>query len=68
MQQKLGETRAELSRVNGILRAEADRVTRSYIRSPVRGTVNKLLVNTICGVVHPGQVLVEVVSLEDSSW
>ena len=65
VQQKLGETRAELSGVVEKLRAEADRVTRTDIRSPVRGTVNKLLVNTIGGVVQPGQDLVEIVPLED---
>ena len=65
VQQKLGETRAELSGVVEKLRAEADRVTRTDVRSPVRGTVNKLLVNTIGGVVQPGQDLVEIVPLED---
>ena len=54
VQQKLGETRAELSGVVEKLRAEADRVTRTDVRSPVRGTVNKLLVNTIGGAVQPG--------------
>jgi membrane fusion protein, adhesin transport system len=65
VQQKLGETRAELTGVIETLRAEADRVTRTDVRSPVRGTVNKLLVNTIGGVVQPGQDLVEIVPLED---
>lgn len=65
VQQKLGETRAELAGVIETLRAEADRVTRTDVRSPVRGTVNSLLVNTVGGVVQPGQDLVEIVPLED---
>lgn len=32
----------------------ADKVTRSVLRSPVKGTVKRLLVNTVGGVVQPG--------------
>jgi adhesin transport system membrane fusion protein len=43
-----------------------DKVTHSAIRSPVRGTVKRLMVNTIGGVVTPGKDVVEVVPLEDA--
>jgi adhesin transport system membrane fusion protein len=36
------------------------------VRSPVRGTIKSLLINTVGGVVQPGQDLVEIVPLEDS--
>jgi adhesin transport system membrane fusion protein len=43
-----------------------DRVRRTQVRSPIRGIVKKLLVNTVGGVVQPGMDLVEIVPLEDS--
>jgi membrane fusion protein, adhesin transport system len=42
-----------------------DRVKQSAIRSPVRGTVKRLLVNTVGGVVQPGRDIVEIVPSED---
>ena len=36
------------------------------MRSPVRGTIKQLKVNTIGGVVQPGPDLVEIVPLEDT--
>jgi adhesin transport system membrane fusion protein len=44
----------------------ADKVKHSVIRSPVRGTVKRLLVNTVGGVVQPGKDVVEIVPLEDN--
>ena len=46
--------------------ALADKVKHAAIRSPVKGTVKRLLVNTVGGVVQPGRDLVEVVPLEDA--
>ena len=43
-----------------------DRVARSEVRSPVRGIVKDLKVNTVGGVIQPGMDLVEVVPLEDT--
>jgi adhesin transport system membrane fusion protein len=44
----------------------ADKVKHADIRSPVRGTVKRLMVNTVGGVVQPGKDVVEVVPLEDA--
>jgi membrane fusion protein, adhesin transport system len=44
----------------------ADKVKHSAIRSPVKGTVKRLLVNTVGGVVQPGKDLVEVVPLDEA--
>ncbi|MDR1709310.1 MAG: HlyD family type I secretion periplasmic adaptor subunit [Candidatus Accumulibacter sp.] len=44
----------------------ADKVERAVLRSPVKGTVKRLLVNTVGGVVQPGKDIVEVVPLEDT--
>jgi len=44
----------------------ADKVKHAAIRSPVKGTVKRLLVNTVGGVVQPGKDIIEVVPLEDA--
>lgn len=66
------EVRAELSDVLGKLGALtagssglADRVKHAEVKSPVRGTVKRLLVNTVGGVVQPGREVVEVVPLDE---
>jgi len=38
-----------------------DRLNRTLVRSPVDGTVNRILVNTVGGVIQPGMNLVEIV-------
>ena len=63
---ELNETMAELSRLSETNQALEDRVRRTVIRSPVHGTVKRLLVNTIGSVVQPGADLVEIVPLEDA--
>jgi len=63
---ELNQTVAELSRLSETNRALEDRVSRTSVRSPVHGTVKRLSVNTVGGVVQPGADLVEIVPLEDS--
>jgi membrane fusion protein, adhesin transport system len=46
--------------------ALADKVKHAAVRSPVKGKVKRLLVNTVGGVVQPGRDLVEVVPLDDA--
>ncbi|MGL4206962.1 MAG: HlyD family type I secretion periplasmic adaptor subunit, partial [Aeromonadaceae bacterium] len=43
-----------------------DRVARTSVLSPVKGTIKTIKVNTVGGVVQPGMDLVEVVPLEDN--
>jgi len=64
--EQLNEVRAQLAGVGEANIALEDRVERTAVRSPVRGTVKQLFVNTVGGVVQPGMDLVEVVPLEDS--
>jgi len=68
-----GEARKDMAETLGKLNALsetnvglADKVKHSAIRSPVKGTVKRLLVNTVGGVVQPGKDIVEVVPLEDA--
>lgn len=44
----------------------SDRVKQAEVRSPVRGTIKRLLVNTEGGVVMPGRDIVEIVPLDDT--
>lgn len=62
----LNQRRMQLSAIEAKLGAEQDRVTRTEVRSPVRGTVKEIKINTIGGVIRPGQDLIEIVPLEDS--
>jgi adhesin transport system membrane fusion protein len=66
------EARKELAEVVGKLNALnegavalADRVSKSQVTSPVRGRVQRLLANTVGGVVQPGKDIVEIVPLDD---
>jgi adhesin transport system membrane fusion protein len=65
-QKELAAARSELAGLREIIVAGEDRVRRTEVRSPVRGTVKQLKVTTIGGVVQPGADLVEIVPLEDT--
>jgi adhesin transport system membrane fusion protein len=66
------EARKELAEVVGKLNALnegqvalTDKVTKSQVKSPVRGRVQRLLANTVGGVVQAGKDIVEIVPLDD---
>lgn len=63
---ELSETIAKLNSLAEGSVALSDRVKQSSIRSPVKGTVKRLLVNTVGGVVQPGRDMIEIVPLEDA--
>ena len=63
---ELSETNAKLNSLAEGSVALSDRVKQSSIRSPVKGTVKRLLVNTVGGVVQPGKDMIEIVPLEDT--
>lgn len=62
---QLNEARTDLSKIEASGKAISDRVNRTLVTSPVRGVVQQLLVNTIGGVIQPGNDLVEIVPLDD---
>ncbi len=64
--EELNNTLAEMSRILESSKTLQDKLTRTAVRSPVKGTIKQLLVNTIDGVVKPGMDLVEIVPLDDS--
>ena len=63
---ELNDTLNELSGLSESELALSDRVERTAVRSPVRGTVKELLVNTLGGVIQPGADMVKIVPLEDT--
>lgn len=63
---ELAAARGELASIREAVASSADRVRRTDVRAPVSGVVKQVLVNTVGGVVQPGQNLVEIVPLEDN--
>ena len=63
---ELNEVLAELEDVSASAIALEDRLRRTNVLSPVAGTINRILVNTVGGVIQPGMDLVEIVPLEDT--
>lgn len=63
---ELNTTRAELKSISQSLFAGQDRVTRTAVTSPVRGTVKDMKINTVGGVIQPGQDIMEIVPLDDT--
>jgi adhesin transport system membrane fusion protein len=63
---ELSETMSKLATLSQGGRALEDKVKHADIKSPVRGTIKRLLVNTVGAVVQPGKEVVEVVPLDDT--
>ena len=62
----LGDTMAKLDTLSEGAVALADKVDKAQVKSPVRGRVQRLLANTVGGVVQPGKDIVEIVPLDDT--
>lgn len=58
---ELNEVTAELSRLKTQQIEFSDQVDRTMVKSPVDGIVQKLFINTVGGVIKPGDDLVEIV-------
>jgi len=65
-QKELSDILAELPRLFQSDSALGDRVKRTQVRSPVKGTIKQLMVNTIGGVVQPAMDIVSIVPIEDA--
>ena len=66
MSAELSDTMSKLASVSQGGLALEDKVKHADIKSPVRGIVKRLLVNTVGAVVQPGKEVVEVVPLDDA--
>lgn len=56
----LAEATSELDRLSQEDKVQQDRLKRTVVRSPIAGTVNRVLVQTVGGVVRPGDTLMEI--------
>ncbi|MCT8736884.1 HlyD family type I secretion periplasmic adaptor subunit, partial [Glaesserella parasuis] len=63
---ELTKIEAELSQARENMAMRADPVERSHIRSPLKGIVKNIRVNTIGGVIKAGQDIMEIVPIEDT--
>lgn len=63
---ELNKSKAELSSLQESAVGNQDKVTRTTIRSPVKGIIKQLKVNTIGGVIQPGMDIIEIVPLDDT--
>jgi adhesin transport system membrane fusion protein len=66
MSGELSETMSKLASLSQGGLALQDKVKHADIKSPMRGIVKRLLVNTVGAVVQPGKEVVEVVPLDDA--
>lgn len=62
---QLNELQNKLSRINESQVGAQDKVTKALILSPVVGTIKTIHINTLGGVVKPGETIVEIVPTED---
>ncbi len=58
--------KAELEALRQAMSARQDSVDRTLVRSPVDGTVNKVYVSTVGGVIQGGEPIVDIVPKDDA--
>jgi adhesin transport system membrane fusion protein len=63
---ELNEALAQLEEFSANAIALEDRLERTSVRSPVNGTINRILINTVGGVIQPGMDLIEIVPMDDT--
>ncbi len=56
----LATTLTEIDRLRQGMAAQTDRVSRTEVRAPVDGVINRIAVNTVGGVVKAGESIVEI--------
>lgn len=62
---ELNKMQAELSRMNEAQVGVQDKVEKALMTSPVVGTIKTIHINTLGGVITPGQPLMEIVPTQD---
>ncbi len=62
---KLSELETKLSRLNQAQVGAQDKVDKAVIYSPVTGSIKTIHINTLGGVVRPGEDILEIVPTED---
>ena len=62
---ELNEAQVKSNALTELLESSQDRVQRTEVRAPVDGTIKRVLINTIGGVVRGGMDLIEIVPRDD---
>jgi len=62
----LAKSKSDLAVIEETIKAAQDKLSRTELRSPVYGVVNKLNVTTVGAVVQPGSNIMEIVPLDDT--
>lgn len=62
---ELSEVLSKIASLSETSTGLADKIKYAEIRSPVRGTVQRVFTNTVGGVVQPGHEVIEMVPLDD---
>lgn len=64
-QTELSAKLIEMNEIKERLSALTERKTRTAVRSPVDGTIQEITVNTVGGVIRPGEDLIKIVPKDD---
>lgn len=64
--EQLNKAKGDLAALKESSLADKDRLLRTTVRSPVKGIVKQVKINTIGGVVQPGMDILEIVPLNDT--
>jgi HlyD family secretion protein/adhesin transport system membrane fusion protein len=62
---ELDKVNADITTTEEILKKSVDKMERLNIMSPVKGIVKNITFHTIGGVIQPGQILMEIVPLDE---
>ncbi|MCK9337483.1 MAG: HlyD family type I secretion periplasmic adaptor subunit [Arcobacteraceae bacterium] len=65
-QEELNTTKAELESILSNSVALEDQVSRTLVRSPMKGIVQKMFVNTVGGVIKPADNIIEIVPSDET--
>jgi HlyD family type I secretion membrane fusion protein len=63
--EEASDTNLDIKKLQERIITFSDAVNRTEIQTPVNGVVNKLHINTIGGVIQSGQVLAEIIPVEE---
>lgn len=66
--EELNEVVAESLRTDQSFQALNDQITRTLVKSPTQGIVEEIAINTVGGVIKPGDTLIEIVPTGESLW
>lgn len=66
LQRQAADLSGQLAQIEQTIKAAKDRLTRTELKAPVYGIVNKINVTTIGAVVQPGSDIMDIVPLDDT--